>query len=118
MEQNTICPTCHQAILPQYYFCPNCGTKLSSPPLETSTQAQVKLYAYSIILPFICFLTAGKWQGFKYYKSNDPKTKEIGTIACGLLILSTIIMIWLTITWTQKTIQSSVDSLNTDLGAF
>ena len=114
----SICPTCHQPVIPQYYFCPNCGTKLNLAPLSTTLTAQLKVYAFSIILPMICFLFIGKWPGNKYYKSTDPKTKRIGLIAWTLLVLSTIITIWLVVIWTQGVIQSSINSINTDMGSF
>jgi hypothetical protein len=98
----SLCPTCHQPILPSYYFCPNCGTKLNSAPLSTSTWAQVSLYAFSIILPLICFLFVTRWQGMKYFRSEDPKIKQIGTIAWVLLILSTIVTIWIAVVATQS----------------
>jgi len=58
----------------------------------------------------------GKWQGLKYYRSADPKTKQIGTTAFVLLILSTILTVWLASVWVQNTIQSSLASVNTDTG--
>jgi hypothetical protein len=115
MEPN-ICPVCHQPILSQYYFCPNCGTKLSRAPLSTTIGTQAWIYAFSIILPMICFIFVTRWPGIKYYKSEDPKAKRIGQIAWALLILSTIITIVLVYVWTQKMIQSSIDSINTDFG--
>jgi predicted nucleic acid-binding Zn ribbon protein len=114
MEPKKICPICHQPILPEYYFCPNCGNKLNSAPLSISTESQLKLYAHSIVLPLICFVTAGKWQGIKYFKAEDKKTKNVGIVACALLILSTLIMIWLVVVWTNQAIQSSINSINTD----
>ncbi len=113
-----MCPTCHQTVLPSYYFCPNCGAKLNAPPLSTSIGAQAWLYFFSLILPMICYLAVTKWQGFKYYKSADPKTKKIGMIACGLLLLSTVFTIWYAIYWTQQEIQSSVSAINADMGAY
>jgi hypothetical protein len=110
------CPVCHQPILPQYYFCPNCGTKLNQAPLSTTTLDQIKLYAFSIVLPMICFLFVTKWSGTKYIKSQDPKTKQIGQIAWALLIISTIFTIYLAYVWTEKAIQSSVNSINSDFG--
>ena len=115
MESN-LCPVCHQPILPQYYFCPNCGTKLNSIPLSTTPGTQAWIYAFSIILPMMCFLFVTRWPGVKYYKSTDPKVKLIGEIAWTLLILSTIITIWLVYVWTQQMIQSSIGSINTDFG--
>ena len=123
IEQNTaspspsgFCPVCHQPILPQYFFCPNCGAKINSAPLSTTSGTQAWIYAFSIILPMICFIFVTKWPGMKYYKSNDLKTHRIGQIAWVLLILSTILTIWLVYIWTQQMIQSSINSINTDFG--
>lgn len=119
MELNlNICPVCHQPVLPQYYFCPNCGTKLNTPPLSTTVGTQLWIYAFSIILPMLVFLFVGKWPGVKYFRSADPKAKQIGYIAWALLILSTIFTIWFAFVWTQGFIQSSLNSinLNTNLG--
>ena len=112
----TICTICHQSILPEYYFCPNCGAKINTAPLSTTIQTQTWIYAFSIILPMICFIFVTKWPGMKYFKSSDPKIKRIGQIAWGLLILSTIITIWLVYIWTQQLIQSQINSINTDFG--
>ena len=109
-----VCEYCHQNILPQYYFCPNCGNRVNS-PLSTSIPTQIWIYFFSAILPMICFLTISKWQGWKYFKSKDKKTKKIGAIAITILVLSTIITIWLAYVWTEKAIQSSIDSINSDL---
>ena len=121
MEPNSIsnvCTVCHQPILPQYYFCPNCGTKLNSAPLSTTTATQAWIYAFSIILPMICFIFVTRWPGVKYFKSNDPKAKQIGEIAWALIILSTIVTIWLAIVWTQEYINSTVNSINTDMSEY
>ena len=115
MEPN-ICPVCHQPILPQYYFCPNCGAKLSQDPLSTSIKTQIWIYSFSIILPMICFIFVTRWSGVKYYKSEDPKAKRIGQIAWALLILSTIITIVLVYIWTTQLIQSQINSINIDFG--
>ncbi len=115
MEQN-ICLICHQPILPQYYFCPNCGAKINSAPLSTTVATQVWIYAFSIILPMILFIFVTKWPGVKYFKSLDPKAKRIGQIAWALLIISTIVTIWLGYVFTQKMIDASLDSINADFG--
>ena len=112
------CPVCHQPILSQYYFCPNCGTKINSTPLSTTPQTQAWIYAFSIILPMICCIFVTRWPGIKYYKSNDPKAKQIGQIAWAILILSTILTIWFAYVLTQRMIQSSIDSINVDMGSF
>lgn len=113
---SSICSVCHQPVFPQYYFCPNCGTKLNIAPLSTTTTTQAWIYGFSIILPMICFIFVTRWPGVKYFKSSDPKAKQIGQIAWALLILSTIVAIWLAVILTQKMIQSSIDSINTDFG--
>jgi hypothetical protein len=110
-----VCPTCHQPILPQYYFCPNCGTKLNSAPLKTDALTQAGIYAFSIILPLICFIFVTRWPGVKYFKSNDPKAKQIGQAAWTLLILSTVLTIWLAIYLTQLYINQTVAGINADL---
>lgn len=113
MEPN-ICPICHQPILPQYYFCPNCGTKINTAPLRTDAGTQAWIYLFSIILPMICFIFVTKWPGTKYFKSPDPKAKQIGKIAWTLLIISTIVTVILVYIWTQQLIQSQINSINTD----
>jgi hypothetical protein len=110
-----ICPYCHQPVEQQWYFCPNCGTKLDLAPLSTSIGTQLWIYAFSIVLPMICFLAISKWPGMKYYRSEDKKTKTIGTIAWVILVLSTLVTVWYAYVWTQETIKSSIDSINADL---
>ncbi len=56
-----------------------------------------------------------RWKGVAYYQSEDPKAKNIGIIAWTLLILSTLVTIWLAVVWTQDFIQSTQNSLNSDL---
>ena len=112
-----VCPVCHQPVISQYFFCPNCGAKLNSSPLSITAQTQAWIYAFSIILPMIGFIFVGKWPGTKYFKSEDPKIKQVGLIAWVLLLVSTIIVVWLAIVWTQQIIQSSVNSVNIDMGS-
>lgn len=111
-QTSSICPVCHQPVLLQYYFCPNCGTRLNADPLLTDVGTQAWIYTFSIILPMLAFIFASKWPGVKYFKSTDPKAKQIGYIAWALLILSTIVTIWFSIVWTQEFVQSSMDSIN------
>lgn len=116
LQQNIlICSVCHQPLLPSYYFCPNCGTKINQAPLSTSVATQIGIYAFSIALPWILYIMISKWPALKYAKSKDPKTRQIGIIAIALLVLSTILTIYLAYVWTQSAIQSSVNSINTDL---
>jgi hypothetical protein len=113
-----VCTICHQPVLPSYYFCPNCGAKLNTPPLSTSISSQVQLYLFSLILPVICYLAITKWKGVKYVKSSDVKTKNIGIIACVLLGLSSIVTIWYATVWTQNEIQSATSQLGADLSGY
>jgi len=105
-----VCPQCHQPVKSEYYFCPNCGKKLSEPGLPTSFGAQVMLYAFSIVLPVMCYLAVSYWQGIKYARSADPKAQEIGWIAIALLALSTIITFWITTVWISGFIQSQTST--------
>jgi hypothetical protein len=107
-----ICPQCHLPVRPEYYFCPNCGAKLSEPPLGTGLIDQLLLYAFSIILPWIAYLAITKWQGIKYLRSPDGRTKEVGLIALVLLIASSVVAFWLVYVWIQGYIQSSLSAVN------
>ena len=100
-----ICPKCHQPVLPTAYFCSNCGEKLSEPPLSTTMGAKAWIYASSIILPMLCFLTVKYWPGFKYARSNDPSAKRIGYIAIALMLISTIVTFWLAAVVFQQMMQ-------------
>jgi hypothetical protein len=89
-----LCGVCHIPLLPEYYFCPNCGKQIHEPPLPTGIGTQLGLYFFSILLPFICFLFVGRWKGIKYMRSEDTKAKLIGTVALLLLIGSTLFSFW------------------------
>jgi hypothetical protein len=110
-----LCSYCHQPLLPQYYFCPNCGKKVNEPPLSLSVGSQVGLYFFSAVLPLICYLAISKWQGLKYLKSKDDKTQTVGAVACLILLVSTILTIWFAYVATQNAIQSSLSSLNSSM---
>jgi hypothetical protein len=112
MPQVAICPRCHFSVKPEYYFCPNCGAKLTDAPLATDSMTQMLIYGFSIILPLIAYLAITKWPGIKYLRSQDEKAKQIGIIALGLLIVSSVIMFWLTYVWIQGYIQSSVSNMS------
>jgi len=110
-----MCPLCHLAVRPEYFFCPNCGTNLRPAPLPTSSEAQLKLYAFSVILPLICFVFVSKWRGIAYLRSPDERTRSIGYIATFLLVLSTVVTIWYAVVWTQSEIQQSVSDVNSEM---
>ena len=110
------CAVCHQPLLPEYYFCPNCGTEVEAPPLTTDFGMQLWIYAHSIFLPMVLFLSISKWKGYKYFRSEDPQAKQIGTIAIVLLIASTVITYYLAYATTMAAVQSALDSINADMG--
>jgi len=111
---NLTCSVCHQPVLENYYFCPNCGNKLHEAPLSTTISTQLKIYSFSILLPFIGFIFVTRWPGVKYFKSEDPKAKQIGQLSWLLILLSTVLVIWLSVRWAQSYIKSTVDSINAD----
>ena len=112
-----LCPQCHQGVLSTYYFCPNCGAKLDGGTLSTTAATQAWIYFFSIILPMFCFLFVTRWPGLKYYRSTDPKAKQIGLIAIILIILSTVLMAYWAYVWAVDVVQSSVASINANIGA-
>lgn len=109
-QTKAICPMCHQPVLPEYYFCPNCGVKLTGKPLSTSVQTQIWIYLFSLILPAICFLAIGYWPGIKYLRSPDWEKKQIGIVAVILMALSTIALTWWGIVWFQGFLASQTAS--------
>jgi hypothetical protein len=114
----SLCKTCHIPLLPQYYFCPNCGKEVVQPPLPTDTLSQLKLYSLSLILPLICFITIGKWKAIHYLRDENEKAKNIGRIACLLLLFSTLLTVWVTITSVQKFLKITQDATSIDLNNY
>jgi len=112
-----ICSRCHFPVKPEYYFCPNCGIKLTEAPLGTGVTDQLLLYAFSLILPWIAYLAITKWQGIKYLRSPDKNAKRIGLIALILIVASSAVAFWLTYVWFQGYVQSSMDQFNSLVGS-
>jgi hypothetical protein len=73
------------------------------------------IYAFSIILPMICYLLITKWPGIAYARSRDEKTRNIGIVACLLLGLSTVVTFYFAYVWTQEAVQQSVSQINADM---
>ncbi len=86
----TVCPFCHFALNEAFYFCPNCGKKISEPPI--TTLKEISVYLISILLPPL-----GLIPGIKYLFSKNQRTKRAGIIAITLTILSTIITLWISV---------------------
>ncbi len=120
-NRKAICPQCHQPVLPEYYYCPNCGKKLEERPLSTGIGAQLWLYTYTlVIMPLTAYLAYKSWKGVAYFRSEDPKAKRIGLIAIILLVGTIIFVIWSTwasIVWFQGYIKAQQASPNY-LGGF
>jgi hypothetical protein len=110
-----VCPVCHQPVAETYYFCPNCGAKIHEPPLSTSLFTQAWIYAFSLILPVMCYLFITRWPGIRYLRSKDEDARTVGTIACGLLALSTFATMYYAYVWTEDAIQSQVNQINQDM---
>jgi predicted amidophosphoribosyltransferase len=112
-----ICPRCHFSTKPEYYFCPNCGAKLTEPPIGTGLVDQLLLYAFSIILPWILYLAITKWQGIKYLRAPNARAKQIGLIALVLLIVSSVVAFWIMDMWVQNLLQGFSQSQTSDLNS-
>ena len=117
LGRTMICPNCHFPTKPEYYFCPNCGTKLTEPPIGTGLVDQLLLYSFSIILPWILYLAITKWQGIKYLRAPDRNAKQIGLIALILLVVSSIIAFWLYDVWFQNFLNGFSQSQTTQLNS-
>lgn len=85
------CPNCHQPVLPEYYFCPNCGKNLKEKLVPVSAWSQIGIYFLSVFLPPL-----GLWPGIKYVMKESRQAKIVGTIAIVLTVISTIVTLWLT----------------------
>jgi hypothetical protein len=112
-----VCPQCHQPVQPEFYYCPNCGKKLNEAPLPTDLGAQIMLYGFSIILPIICYIAVGYWQGIKYARSADPAAQRMGWIAIILIAASTFVTFWLAAIWINQAISQATSSVG-NLGGY
>ena len=107
IQTQAICPQCHQPVLPEAYFCPNCGKSLKEKELSTTKFTQAWIYGLSLFLPPLGF-----WPGIKYFRSSDPKAKQIGMIALILSVVSTIATIWATFALLNVYLSTFNDVLN------
>lgn len=121
INKKSICPQCHQPVLPEYYFCPNCGKKLEEKPLSTGIWAQLWLYFFTlVIMPLTAYLAYRHWHGVEYFRSEDPKAKRVGLISILLLIITIFFLIWSTwasMVWFQEYIKAQQTNPNY-LGGF
>jgi hypothetical protein len=103
------CPSCHQPVLPEYYFCPNCGQNLKPKAVKISLASQIGIYLLSAFLPPL-----GLWPGVKYVMKEGKQAKWVGSIAIVLTLISTVVMTWLIYRMFQNylsTLQQSIYGL-------
>ena len=112
-----ICPQCHFPVRPEYYFCPNCGANLRTPPLSTTVGTQILIYLFSAALPWIAYLAITKWPGPKYLRSVNPQARAIGWIALAILVASSVAAVWLTTVWINQQISSALSDVG-NIGSF
>lgn len=105
MEQK-FCPVCKLPIFENYIFCPNCGSNLKE-AASPSLGKQISVYALSLLLPPL-----GLWPGIRYLRREDPKAKQVGTIAIILTIVSSILTIWFSIGFINTVTQTVNQQLN------
>lgn len=89
VNNQEICDLCHKAVLPEYYFCPNCGNKLREELKPISFMTKLGLYALALFLPPL-----GLWPGAKYMIKKSKEAKKVGAITIVLTILSSILTTW------------------------
>ena len=97
MDILPICRYCHINISPTDYFYPNCGKKLKDKPQSVTIGRQIFVYLLSALLPPL-----GLWPAIKYLRQPDNKSKQIGWIAIGLTVVSTLVTIWLSFGFINK----------------
>jgi hypothetical protein len=101
-----ICPVCHQPVLAEYYFCPNCGRALKEKPVKITILAQIGFYALAIFLPPL-----GLWPGIKYVIKKSPQARWVGAITIVLTLISTVVTLW----WMSSLTSSYLDQINGSL---
>lgn len=90
-EKPTVCPQCHNLILPGSNFCQTCGLQLHAVTQAVSIGRQIYIYAISLLLPPIGII----WT-FKYFRSHNSQPKKVAYIALALTIISIVVSTWLT----------------------
>lgn len=83
------CPACHAGVAPDAIFCPHCGRKLRE---ELTVWKIISAVFIGLFLPPLGFFT-----GFRYLKSKDERTRQVGILAIGLTIISLVFTSILTV---------------------
>jgi len=85
------CRYCGAHILPEDYFCPNCGKELRVKPVSMGIWKQIGIYLLSFLLPPL-----GLWPGIKYLRQPDKKVKTVGIVSILLTVISIALTFWIT----------------------
>src|SRR5437899_1969125 len=107
MDTKQLCPFCHYPIVETFYFCSNCGRNLKHVSVSISLVKQICIYSLSILAPPL-----GLWPGIKYLKQSDEKAKIVSLVAIILTVVSTVITIWLTMSFVNQINQSVTGQIN------
>lgn len=78
--------------------------------------SQALLYIWSAFLPMIMFLGISHWKGLKYIRSGEAKVRTIGWVALTIMVVSTVVIIWGAVVYTERAVQDAVDSVTADFG--
>lgn len=81
------CPFCASQVVPDEYFCSNCGRGIRRKLPSVSLSTQLGIYLVSLILP-----PFGLFQAFKYLRESDSKRRSVGIIAILLTAVSLVIV--------------------------
>jgi hypothetical protein len=92
VDENTLCPTCHQPVRLTDYFCSNCGKNLRPRPLSTSFLSQIGLYLKTLLLPPLGIV----W-GIRYLRQPDTKSKIVGLITIVITIIEIVFLVIFTV---------------------
>ncbi len=82
-----LCPNCQHQILPEWYFCPNCGKMIKEKAPTITVAKQALIYFVSFFLSPL-----GLGWGLKYVRFKDTKTKIVGIVSICLTIASLVAM--------------------------
>lgn len=88
-NEQKVCSICHQPVLDEYFYCPNCGNNLKEKLIPVSLAAQLGMYALAIFLPPL-----GLWPGIKYLSKKSSQAKRVGVITIVLTLIASMATIW------------------------
>jgi cytochrome c biogenesis protein CcdA len=109
-QKSIQCPYCKGDADDTFIFCPHCGKELHLP---VTLDAQLKLFAHSIILPMLGFITITSWKASVYASSVDPNRKTIGRTAYVLFTISTVFVL-VSVYFTTKKLMVEINAVMND----